>query len=59
MREYRLMYLFGVWITSSKIYAETDKEAIFDADCEMANIKPSGLYYALWDIKAKKIVKSY
>jgi len=31
MREYRIMYFFGIWITKAKIYAETDAEAIFDA----------------------------
>lgn len=31
--EYRVMsYYMGAWWTKFKIYAETDKEAIFDAD---------------------------
>lgn len=30
--EYRLMYYWGAWITSKIINAETDAEAIFDAD---------------------------
>lgn len=32
VQEYRLMYLFGAWITKERIYAETDEEAIHDAD---------------------------
>lgn len=31
-KEYRLMYFFGTWTTDCKIYAESDKEAIFDCD---------------------------
>lgn len=32
VKEYRLMYLWGAWITEARIYAETDEEAIFDSD---------------------------
>lgn len=35
--EYRLMYFWGAWITSKVIIAETDAEAIFDADEVFAN----------------------
>jgi hypothetical protein len=31
-KEYRLRYFFGTWMTSSIIFAESDAEAIFDAD---------------------------
>lgn len=31
VKEYRLMYYFGCWLTAKKIYAEDDAEAIFDA----------------------------
>ncbi len=30
-REYRLMYLFGAWVTHTKIFAESDLEALHDA----------------------------
>ena len=30
-REYRVMYLFGAWVTKEIIFAETDAEAKFDA----------------------------
>jgi hypothetical protein len=29
--EYKLMYMFGAWVTAEVIIAECDKEAIFDA----------------------------
>lgn len=53
------MYLFGVWITSAKLYAESVAEAIFDADLEMTNKDNANLKYALWDWDTKTIVKSY
>lgn len=31
VKEYRLMYLFGAWVGHSRVYAETDAEAIEDA----------------------------
>lgn len=30
--KYTLMYFFGAWVTKEVIYAESDQEAIFDAD---------------------------
>ena len=30
--EYKLMYRFGAWVTEARLYAETDGEAIHDAD---------------------------
>lgn len=32
MKEYRLMYFSGVWITHRKFICESDAEAIFDAE---------------------------
>lgn len=34
IREYRLKYLWGAWVTHAPIYAESDAEAIHDADEE-------------------------
>lgn len=31
IREYKLMYRFGAWVTKSSIYAESDAEALHDA----------------------------
>lgn len=30
-REYRLMYRWGAWVTNSRIFAESDAEAVHDA----------------------------
>jgi hypothetical protein len=35
-KEYRLMYYYCAWVTSSIIIAESDEEAIHDADAIMA-----------------------
>lgn len=49
VKEYRLMYLWGAWVCDSKIYAESDEEAIFDADELMVYAKAKDkLRYALW-----------
>ena len=48
VKEYRLMYMFGAWVTSAVICAENDKEAIFDAKCELGNRAANGLRYALF-----------
>lgn len=40
IKEYRLMYLWGAWITDTRIYAESDEEAIHDSD-EVFNGKDS------------------
>lgn len=45
--EYRIMYLFGSWITAKVIYAETDKEAMHDFE-EYMQGRNTGLEYALW-----------
>lgn len=44
------MYLFGAWVTKSKLYSEPDEEAIFDADKEFRNSNLSEWKYsvALW-----------
>ena len=59
MKEYRLMYFFGTWVTKSIIPAECDKEAIFDADDEYneSNLKSWQYPVALWCGNRK--VKSY
>lgn len=54
VKEYRLMYLFGAWVTAEKICAENDKEAIYDAE---AYKRKNGLQYALW--QGNRCVKRY
>lgn len=56
IKEYKLMYLFGTWITSERIYAESDEEAIYDAD-ECKKIASDKLQYALWC--GNRLVKRY
>lgn len=51
IKEYRLMYFFGCWMTATKLYAEDDNEALFDAKFEMeqrANKGGNPLRYALF-----------
>lgn len=58
-KEYRLMYFFGTWVTKEIIYAENDKEAIFDADMTMEydSLRNWEKSVALWCGNRK--VKSY
>ena len=51
VKEYRLMYLFGAWVCHSRVYAETDGEAIEDAtDDYLTSTLPRWPYrVALWD----------
>ena len=57
-KTYRVMYYFGVWMTHEVIAAESDAEAIFDADMSVANAPAKGkLTYALWQGNRK--VKVY
>lgn len=39
IKEYRVMYFFGVWVTKEIIFAESDKEAIFDASESASSLK--------------------
>ena len=57
--EYKLMYMFGGWVTKEVICAECDKEAIYDADTTFNSSKLVNWPYsvALW--KGNTIVKSY
>ena len=52
------MYYFGAWITKETFAAESDAEAIFDADMIVATAPARGkLTYALWQGNRK--VKTY
>lgn len=59
IREYNLMYYTGVWMTACKLYAESDAEAIFDADDYMKSeaTAKEHVVYALFDGNRK--VKTY
>ena len=51
VKEYRLMYLFGAWVGHSRVYAETDAEAIHDAtDNYISSTLPRWAHrVALWE----------
>lgn len=57
--EYRLMYMFGAWVTKSVICAENDAEAIFDADQDFNDSRLGSWEYgvALWC--GDRMVKRY
>lgn len=60
--EYRLMYIYGGWHTDIKIFAESDKEAIFDADARFAENKALRNWkysVVLWDYTYGRRVKQY
>lgn len=57
VKEYRLMYFYGVWATSRKFYAETDAEAIFDADADFPEDLHKWTGVALW--QGNRCVKTY
>ena len=57
VREYRVMYQFGAWVTDCIIYAESDAEAIHDAK-ESAD-KLSNWRYDVALFCGNRLVKSY
>lgn len=58
-REYRLMYNFGAWITKEIIAAESDAEAIFDADMTFANSNLENWKYGVALFCGNREVKRY
>lgn len=57
-KTYRVMYYFGAWISKETFSAESDAEAIFDADMIVANAPAKDkLTYALW--RGNRKVKTY
>jgi hypothetical protein len=58
-REYRLMYLFGAWVTKEVIIAESDAEAVFDADMAFANSSLDNWKYGVALFCGNRKVKQY
>lgn len=58
-REYRLMYLFGAWVTKEVIIAESDAEAVFDADMAFANSNLDNWKYGVALFYGNRKVKKY
>lgn len=49
LKTYKVMYFFGTWMTHEVLAAESDAEAIFDADMSVATAPAKDkLTYALW-----------
>ena len=59
VQEYKLKYLWGAWITKETIYAETDEEAIFDADEIFKNNKILHNWNGVALVQGDRFVKSY
>ena len=53
------MYLFGAWVTKEVIIAETDNEAIFDADEAFANSNLANWKYSVALFCGNRKVKQY
>ena len=59
VQEYKLKYLWGAWITKETIYAETDEEAIFDADEIFKNDKTLHNWNGVALVQGDRFIKSY
>ena len=58
-KEYRLMYLFGAWVTKEVIIAESDAEAVFDADMTFASSNLPNWRYGVALFCGNRKVKEY
>ena len=59
VQEYKLKYLWGAWITKETIYAETDEEAIFDADEIFKNDKTLHKWNGVALVQGDRFIKNY
>lgn len=59
VREYRLKYLFGAWVTHARIFAESDEEAIFDAEAEFNKSGLPGWRYGVALFCGNRRVKTF
>ena len=57
VRKYKVMYLFGAWVTKETIYAESDAEAKFDARESAESLKNWPYRVALFC--GNRLVESY
>ena len=58
-KEYRLMYCFGTWVTKEVIIAESDQEAVFDADASFSDSNLSGWKYGVALFCGNRKIKEY
>lgn len=59
VKEYRLMYMFGAWITKEVIAAECDAEAVYDADATFATSRLGEWKYGVALFCGNRMVKKY
>lgn len=59
MKEYRLMYLFGAWVCDRRIYAETDAEAVHDADEAYQEAENLHTWHGVALVQGDRFVKMY
>ena len=53
------MYIFGAWITKARFAAESDAEAIFDADAIFSNSNLKNWTHGVALFRGNKRVKIY
>lgn len=59
LKTYKLMYFFGAWISKETIAAESDREAIFDADMSYNASKLTKWNYPVALFCGNRKVKEY
>lgn len=59
VKEYRLMYLFGAWVCDRRIYAETDAEAVHDADEAYQEAENLHTWHGVALVQGNRFVKMY
>lgn len=58
-KTYRLMYLFGAWVTKAEWSCESDDEAIYDATACYGASKLSGWAYSVALFEGSRMVKLF
>lgn len=59
IKEYRLMYIFGGWVTREVICAQDDNEAIFDSDESFRNSRLHNWPHGVALFQNGRMVKRY
>lgn len=59
VKEYRLMYMFGAWVCDRRIYAETDVEAVHDADEAYQEAENLHTWHGVALVQGNRFVKMY
>lgn len=59
VKEYRLMYMFGAWVCDRCIYAETDAEAVHDADEAYQEAENLHTWHGVALVQGDRFVKMY